>query len=67
MYISNGRDNITYISNKPSQDYFDTVQLDYLIDEFAHKKGNKEVIEYLKAKLKYYRALEKEMKKEDDE
>lgn len=54
MYISNGRDKITYISNKPlpSQDYFNTVQLDYLIDEFAHKKGNKEVIEYLKAKLK---------------
>ena len=69
MYISNGRDKITYISNKPlpSQDYFDTVQLDYLIDEFVHKRGDKEVIEYLKAKLKYYRALKKEMKKEDDE
>lgn len=52
MYISNGRDNITYISNKPSQDYFDTVQLDYLIDEFAHKKGNETVIAYLKSKLK---------------
>lgn len=67
MYISNGRDKITYISNKPSQDYFDTVQLDYLIDEFAHKRGDKEVIEYLKAKLKYYRALKKGAKKEDDE
>lgn len=54
MYISNGRDNITYIPNKPlpAKDYFDTVQLDYLIDEFAHKKGNKEVIEYLKSKIK---------------
>lgn len=54
MYISNGRDNITYISNKPlpSQDYFDTVQLDYLIDEFAHKKGEEEVIAYLKSKIK---------------
>lgn len=54
MYISNGRDNITYISNKPlpSQDYFNTVQLDYLIDEFAHKKGNETVIEYLKSKIK---------------
>lgn len=54
MYISNGRDNITYISNKPllAKDYFDTVQLDYLIDEFAHKRGSQEVIEYLKSKLK---------------
>lgn len=52
MYISNGRDKITYISNKPSQDYFDTVQLDYLIDEFVHKKGNETVIAYLKSKLK---------------
>lgn len=67
MYISNGRNKVTYISNRPKKDYFDTVQLDYLIDEFAHKKGNEEVIEYLKAKLKYYRALKKEMKKEDDE
>lgn len=69
MYISNGRDKITYISNKPlpAKDYFDTVQLDYLIDEFAHKKGEEEVIEFLKSKLKYYRALKKEMKKEDDE
>lgn len=52
MYISNGRDKITYISNKPSQDYFDTVQLDYLIDEFVHKRGSQEVIEYLKSKIK---------------
>lgn len=54
MYIENqaSKNKITYISNKPSQDYFDTVQLDYLIDEFAHKKGNKEVIAYLKSKLK---------------
>lgn len=54
MYISNGRDKITYISNKPlpSQDYFDTVQLDCLIDEYVHKRGSQEVIEYLKAKIK---------------
>lgn len=52
MYISNGRNKVTYISNRPKKDYFDTVQLDYLIDEFAHKKGNKEVIEYLKSKIK---------------
>lgn len=54
MYIENqaSKNRITYISNKPSQDYFDTVQLDYLIDEFAHKKGNETVIEYLKSKIK---------------
>lgn len=56
MYIENqaSKNKITYISNKPlpSQDYFDTVQLDYLIDEFAHKRGDKEVIEYLKSKIK---------------
>lgn len=52
MYISNGRDKITYISNKPSQDYFDTVQLSYLIDEYVHKRGSQEVIEYLKSKIK---------------
>lgn len=54
MYIENqaSKNRITYINNKPSQDYFDTVQLDYLIDEFAHKRGRDEVIEYLKAKLK---------------
>lgn len=54
MYIENqaSKNKITYINNKPSQDYFDTVQLDCLIDEFVHKKGNKEVIEYLKSKIK---------------
>ena len=54
MYIENqaSKNKITYISNKPSQDYFNTVQLDYLIDEFAHKKGEEEVIAYLKSKIK---------------
>jgi hypothetical protein len=54
MYIPNeaNKNKVTYISNKPSKDYFDTVQLDYLIDEFAHKKGNETVIAYLKSKLK---------------
>lgn len=54
MYIENqaSKNKITYINNKPSQDYFDTVQLDYLIDEFAYKKGNETVIEYLKSKIK---------------
>lgn len=54
MYIQNeaSKSKITYIDNKPAKDYFDTIQLDCLIDEFAHKKGNKEVIEFLKNKIK---------------
>ncbi len=54
MYIENqaSKNKITYISNKPSQDYFDTVQLSYLIDEYVHKRGSQEVIEYLKSKIK---------------
>lgn len=54
MYIQNeaSKNKIQYISNKPSKDYFDTVQLDYLIDDFAHKKGTEEVINYLKSKIK---------------
>jgi len=54
MYIENqaSKNKITYINNKPSQDYFDTVQLSYLIDEYVHKRGSQEVIEYLKSKIK---------------
>lgn len=54
MYIENqaSKNKITYISNKPSQDYFDTMQLSYLIDEYVHKRGSQEVIEYLKSKIK---------------
>lgn len=54
MYIENqaSKNKVTFISNKPSQDYFDTVQLSYLIDEYVHKRGNQEVIEYLKSKIK---------------
>ena len=54
MYIPNdaSKSKIQYISNKPPKDYFDTVQLDYLIDEFEHKKGKEEVIAYLKSKIK---------------
>lgn len=54
MYIPNeaSKNKVTFISNKLSQDYFDTVQLDCLIDEFVHKKGDKEVIEYLKSKIR---------------
>ena len=54
MYIPNeaSKNKVTYISNKVPDDYFDTVQLDYLIDEFEHKKGKEEVIAYLKSKIK---------------
>lgn len=54
MYIPNeaSKNKITYISNKPPKDYFDTVQLDGLIDEYEHKRGKEEVIKYLKSKIK---------------
>lgn len=54
MYIPNeaSKNKVRYISNKPPKDYFDIVQLDALIDEFAHKKSNEEVIAYLKSKIK---------------
>ena len=54
MYIPNeaSKSKVTYISNKPAKDYFDTVQLSYLIDEYVHKRGSQEVIEYLKSKIK---------------
>lgn len=54
MYIPNeaSKSKVKYIPNKPSQDYFDTVQLSYLIDEYVHKRGSQEVIEYLKSKIK---------------
>lgn len=54
MYIPNeaSKSKVTVISNKPPKDYFDTVQLSCLIDEYAHKRGDKEVIEYLKSKIK---------------
>ena len=55
MYIPNEASNnkITFISNKPpTRDYFNTIQLDYLIDDFVNEKGNEEVIAYLKNKIK---------------
>lgn len=54
MYIPNeaNKNKITYISNKPSKDYFDTVRLDCLIDEYESKRGTEEVIKYLKSKIK---------------
>lgn len=54
MYIPNeaSKNKIQYIDNKPAKDYFDTVQLDSLIDEYEHKRGKEEVIKYLKSKLK---------------
>lgn len=54
MYIPNeaSKSKIQYIDNKPPKDYFNVVQLDALIDEYAHKKGKEEVIAYLKSKIK---------------
>ena len=54
MYIPNeaSKSKVKYIPNKPSQNYFDTVQLSYLIDEFAHKMGNETVVKFLEGKLK---------------
>lgn len=54
MYIENqaSKNKVTYISNKVPDDYFNTTQLDYLIDEFEQKRGKEEVIKFLKEKLK---------------
>lgn len=54
MYIENqaSKNKVTYISNKVPDDYFNTTQLEALLDEFVYKKGSQEVIEYLKSKIK---------------
>lgn len=71
MYISNGKDKVTYISNRPTKEdkekYYNTCNLDLMLGELYETRGLDETIDFLKAKLKYYRALKKEMKKEDDE
>lgn len=65
MYISNGKNNVTYISNKPTREdmekYYNTINLDLLIGELFEIKGIDETIEYLQHKLKYYKALKKEV------
>ena len=62
MYIPNeaSKDKITYISNKPTKDYYNTCNLDLLVGELFEIKGIDATIEYLQHKLKYYKALKKE-------
>lgn len=69
MYIPNeaSKNKVKYISNKPPKDYYNTCNLDLLIGELYETRGLDETIDFLKMKLKYYKALKKEMKKEDDE
>lgn len=59
MYISNGKDKIKYISNKPPKDYYNTTNLDLLLGELVEIKGIDATIEYLQHKLKYYKAIKK--------
>lgn len=64
MYISNGKNNVTYISNKPTREdmekYYNTINLDLLIGELYEVRGIDETISFLQNKLKYYKALKKE-------
>lgn len=70
MYVSNGKTKVTYISNKPTKEdreqYYNTINLDLLVGELFEMKGIDATIEYLQHKLKYYKALKKEEKKEDE-
>ena len=70
MYISNGNDKVTYITNKPTREdkeqYYNTINLDLLVGELFEMKGIDATIDYLQHKLKYYKALKKEEKKEDE-
>lgn len=72
MYISNGKNKVTYISNRPTREdmeqYYNTCNLDLMLGELYEIKGLDDTIAYLQHKLKYYKALKKkEAKKEDDE
>lgn len=64
MYISNGKDKIKYIPNKPTREdkekYYNTINLDLLIGELFEVRGIEETISFLQNKLKYYKALKKE-------
>ena len=66
MYISNGNDKVTYITNRPTKEdreqYYNTINLDLLVGELFEMKGIDATIEYLQKKLKYYKALKKEEK-----
>ena len=64
MYISNGKDNIKYITNKPTREdkekYYNTCNLDLMLGELLEMKGIDATIEYLQHKLKYYKVIKKE-------
>lgn len=70
MYISNGKDKIKYIPNKPTREdmekYYNTTNLDLLLGECFEIRGIDETIEYLQHKLKYYKSIKKEAKKENE-
>lgn len=70
MYISNGKNNVTYISNKPTREdmekYYNTINLDLLLGELYEVRGIDATIEYLQHKLKYYKSIKKGAKKEDE-
>lgn len=63
MYISNGRNKVTYISNRPTKEdkekYYNTCNLDLMLGELYETRGLDETIDFLKMKLKYYKALKK--------
>ena len=71
MYISNGKNNVTYISNKPTREdrkqYYNTCNLDLLLGELYEMKGLDDTIAYLQHKLKYYKAIKKEEKANEQE
>ena len=64
MYISNGKNNIKYIPNRPTREdrkqYYNTCNLDLMLGELFEMRGIDETIQYLQHKLKYYKALKKE-------
>lgn len=70
MYISNGKDKIKYIPNRPSKEnqekFYNTTNLDLLIGELFEIRGIDETIEYLQHKLKYYKTIKKGAKKKDE-
>ena len=70
MYISNGKNKVTYISNRPTKEdqekFYNTTNLDLLLGELVEIKGIDATIEYLQHKLKYYKAIKKGAEKEDE-
>ena len=57
-------DNTTYLDGRPTQEerYYNTFNLDLLLGEMQEVKGTNAVVDFLKEKLKYYKAIQKEGK-----